>query len=162
MSEVNSRRTVVQNLTAVGAHCQRIEDSCSVGIPDLNFCFQCVEVWVEFKYVDRLPKRDTTPIRIGLKPEQALWLNQRAAVGGRVAVLTRMDTPQFNGWLLHTEGIFNGLRDGLTFDILCTTSVMFWEGDFKPRLPQVVRVLTGLNGLHGKIYIDPIESLITG
>lgn len=160
MSEVNSRRTVVENFRALGAHCQRIEDILSVGIPDLNLCYKGSEPWVEFKFVkaEDIPKRATTPLRIGLKPEQALWLNQRYAAGGRVAVLTKLEGLALNGqplrpaWVLHKytgevalsgQNVFNMLRDGLPVDQFLKTASVVVTGDFKPRAKDFLSLLTG-------------------
>lgn len=147
MSEVHSRRTVVENLRFLGAHCQRIEDSLQPGIFDLNFCYKGTEAWVEFKFVEsyKIPKRATTPLRIGLTPEQALWGNQRYLAGGRVAVLTRFEAlPGVSkpGWTLHRHH-FNDIRDGVPISKFFELADTHWEGDFKPRAGQIIRMLTG-------------------
>lgn len=70
-------------------HYQRFEDSMTGGIPDLNICFGGVETWVELKAVE-WPKRPTTPVRLGLRTDQSLWLNGRQRNGGRALVLAKV------------------------------------------------------------------------
>lgn len=66
---------------------QRVESgSTSEGIPDVNYCLQGVEGWIELK-VAKLTKRPPYIITIGLRPAQAFWLARRRRAGGRAWVL---------------------------------------------------------------------------
>ena len=66
------------------AHDVRVENSVGPGTPDLNYCINGVEGWIEFKQVPSLPKREDTPVFTGcLKPEQVLWHIKRTFHGGR-------------------------------------------------------------------------------
>jgi hypothetical protein len=113
MSEVSMRHTVKRHVVEemVNAHWQRLEDGSSLGIPDINFCWQGVECWIEAKQMDleKLPKREATPVRIGLRPEQSLWLEERKRAGGHAYVLAKIGQE----WLLWDDG-FRELRDGMT------------------------------------------------
>lgn len=142
MSEKNSRKTVVDNFRLLGAHCQRIEDSITPGVPDLNLYWHG-EGWIEFKHVEehKLPKRATTDVRIGLKPEQCDWLKVRAEAGGRVAVLTKIE-PRL--WLVHRHPTFVALRDGVPLATLLQLATLRWEGDFKHMAQTVLEHLIGV------------------
>lgn len=100
---------------------------------------QGVEGWIEFKHVEehKLPKRADTPVRIGLKPEQSAWLCDRAAAGGRVAVLTKIEP---NTWMIHIDA-FVALRDGVPLVTLRQLAALAWEGDFKPHANEVLHIL---------------------
>lgn len=113
MSEVSMRKTVKRHVDVLGdvAHWQRFEDGSSLGIPDINICIKGVEAWIEAKYVpeEDLPKRERTPVRIGLRPEQALWLRNRKLAGGHAYVLAKI----VNEWLVWDD-YFEQLRDGMS------------------------------------------------
>lgn len=61
-------------------HWQRFEDTLSSGIPDLNGCYQGVEVWIEAKVAKPSGK-------VAMRPAQVAWLTQRWASGGRAWIL---------------------------------------------------------------------------
>lgn len=66
-------------------HWQRIETGMTGrGIPDLNFCFDGVEGWIENKI--------TRAYAIAFKPEQVGWLLRRTRAGGRTFVAVRRMT----------------------------------------------------------------------
>jgi len=61
---------------------QRVENSAvGRGVPDLNGCFDGVEVWIENK--------TTEGWKVGLRPEQSAWAARRARAGGRVFTAVR-------------------------------------------------------------------------
>jgi hypothetical protein len=115
MSEQSARHTFKKHVDRLGAHWQRFEDSLSVGIPDINICYKGKEVWIEAKQFDesKLPKRERTPVRIGLSAEQCLWLTQRRMAGGHVAVLLKLGRT----WYLFRRN-FEALRDGMILEDL--------------------------------------------
>lgn len=67
-------------------HCQRIENAAGVGAPDVNFCYNASEVWVELK-VDTLNKN--IPVIELLRPEQKVWHYKHVINLGKVYVLVR-------------------------------------------------------------------------
>lgn len=79
-SDGGLRRLFQANLPR--AHCQPVETGLiSMGVPDMNFCAEGVEGWVEFKQTDGYA--------VTLEPEQVSWLSRRARSGGRVFVAVR-------------------------------------------------------------------------
>jgi hypothetical protein len=61
---------------------QRIElGAVGLGVPDLNFCIDGVEGWLEAKTTDTH--------RVVFRPFQAAWAARRSRAGGRVLVVTR-------------------------------------------------------------------------
>lgn len=80
MADGNLRQLIQHYLP--GPHWQAVESGgTGRGIPDVNGCWQGVEVWVENKI--------TSGWQVGLRPEQIGWIHRRARAGGRVFVLTR-------------------------------------------------------------------------
>lgn len=75
-----------------GIDIHRVENMVGVGMPDVNYCYNGVEGWIELKHVDRPPSRDSTPVfpdGKGLRPDQVVWLHKRRRAGGRAFVLAR-------------------------------------------------------------------------
>lgn len=64
----------------VPGHVNRIENSTSNGIPDVNYCYKGQEVWLELKAGSKV--RDT----------QKIWHQQRVIQGGRVLLVSRKDS----------------------------------------------------------------------
>jgi len=62
-------------------HLQRIETSVSSGVPDLNWCNEGLEAWLELKV--------TRAGRTRLRPLQYSWGMRRTVAGGRVVVVSR-------------------------------------------------------------------------
>lgn len=67
---------------------QRHEDKISLGIPDVSFGFKGKNGWIELKYLEDYPKKESSPIRIKhFTPEQKIWLEVRQMFGGNCWVL---------------------------------------------------------------------------
>lgn len=91
MSEANLWQLVKRNLSGPGHHLQRIEDAYQEAIPDLEYCILGASGWIELKFKNEGPKRESTVLRVDhYTPEQRLWHRNRAACGGRVWVFIRV------------------------------------------------------------------------
>lgn len=112
MSEASAWATLRKSIAEYTQDIQRFEDVLSRGIPDTNFCYKGKEIWLEGKYVKALPKRNTTPLKVGLRPEQEAWLSRRSKSGGSCFVWVRINCPgsSINGWYLSQD--FAALREG--------------------------------------------------
>jgi hypothetical protein len=117
MKESSSWSTLRGHLKARGAHLQRFEDKLTGGIPDTNVCLRGSEFWLEGKALREWPKRETTLVKVGLRPDQALWLDNRVRAGGHAFVWIKTPTV----WILSTR--FFDLRDGITRADLLTEPV---------------------------------------
>lgn len=53
----------------------KIHDTFAGGVPDAFYLGEKGPLWVEYKYVKALPKRETTPISTCLTVGQQLWLD---------------------------------------------------------------------------------------
>lgn len=75
------------------AHWQSIETgSTGRGIPDVNYCFEGIEGWIEFKA--------TEGWRVDVRPEQVAWIERRGRAGGRVFLAVRR--AQLELWFLRS------------------------------------------------------------
>ncbi len=75
------------NIKILGLHMHRIENVLERGTPDVEGCFREHAFWCELKSVPR--RQFPAPVWCELKAEQARFLGQRVASGGRAWVLTR-------------------------------------------------------------------------
>ena len=81
----------------IPGHVNRIENSTGVGIPDVNFCFDGLETWLELKANINLlvAEQEVIDIPFGtkkLRDSQIIWHGQRTKAGGRVLVAIRDDS----------------------------------------------------------------------
>lgn len=80
MSDGQLRQIFAKHLPTV--HWVAIESpSTSRGIPDLNGCFNGVEVWIEMKV--------TNGNKVSIRKEQIAWMERRARARGRIFVAVR-------------------------------------------------------------------------
>lgn len=108
-------------------HIQRLEEKLAHGVPDTNVCWMPkgefetivpIEFWLEGKHLKAYPKRDSTKVKIGLSPAQALWLMERQRAEGFVYVWCRLP----DGWIFFTDH-FDLLRDGVEYGTFKTLKV---------------------------------------
>lgn len=80
MRDGGLRALLVRNLPRV--HFQSVETwSTGQGVPDLNYCVDGAEGWIELKKSDGWV--------VNFEPAQIAWLERRARAGGRVFVFVR-------------------------------------------------------------------------
>lgn len=65
----------------IGSHSQRIENTAGSGVPDINCCWNGIEIWIECKMREPL-----------LRPFQWAWINRRVRAGGNVFVIVERET----------------------------------------------------------------------
>jgi hypothetical protein len=83
MKEADVRKHLIAHLEEFG-HIEPIENIAGTGNPDVNYCFNGYEGWIEVKYARTLPKRENTRV-FGkcLKPSQHIWFRKRYGNGYR-------------------------------------------------------------------------------
>jgi hypothetical protein len=64
----------------------KINDAYQGGVADAYYSGQS-DLWVEYKYVKSLPKRDNTIVDVGLSDLQKIWLRARHTEGRNVCVI---------------------------------------------------------------------------
>ena len=99
MSESSLWKTVKRNLEGPGVDLKRIENNVESGTPDVNYCINGKEGWIELKHVKEWPKGGTTPLKIKhFSPEQRNWINRRQKCGGRAFLLLQVENEYFLFW----------------------------------------------------------------
>jgi len=82
------------------AHVVRVENTLGVGTPDVNYCINSCEGWIELKAMAKAPHDKDLPFKVPhLTQQQVIWLHKRANCGGEVWLLTL-----FGGFYLLTHG----------------------------------------------------------
>lgn len=78
-SEANFWGMISRGTKKLGVGWERIENSCGLGTPDLQGCYDGKDIWVELK----VEKRG----RVLVSPEQVLFMKRREAHGGRAWIV---------------------------------------------------------------------------
>lgn len=93
MSERTFWRRVSVELRALGGRWERVENGLSEGMPDVNYCVQGVEGWLELKWAYGLPGARSGKgvfeyyMNHGLLASQVTWALTQDNAGGRVHIL---------------------------------------------------------------------------
>jgi hypothetical protein len=72
----------------------KINDGYTGGVPDAFYLGATQSLFVEYKYIKTLPKRDTTLVRPHLTEQQKLWLNRMCNFKQPVAVIIGTEKDQ--------------------------------------------------------------------
>lgn len=75
MSESNLWAYIRNRFRTIGEF-ERVENSISAGMPDVNYCINSVDGWIELKYVARWPIRDRI-VKVGMRGSQYAWFRKR-------------------------------------------------------------------------------------
>ncbi len=136
-NEAQFWRTVRRNLPP-GAHFERMENLVAIGTPDVNFCWDGVNGWIELKYVSRWPKQDFNIITERLwKMEQRLWALRRIRAGGKCFLFVQVERE----YLLFDSDILNTplVLETCSKEKLISIALAYWinsidVGEFKNAL----------------------------
>jgi hypothetical protein len=73
-------------------HFNRIENSVVAGTPDVSFCINGIERFIELKYKNKFPANVKTPVfkRGGLRKAQIIWHYRRTKAGGKSFILSQI------------------------------------------------------------------------
>ena len=119
MPESNLSKVLMKRLKSVG-HATRIENLATVGMPDVSYCIDGREGFIENKWISAWP-RDASRIVLlrHYTAQQRIWHCDRTSAGGNVWVMLGVGSP---------------LRDVLIFD-------GGWAASFLGRVsrPELIR-----------------------
>ena len=93
MSESNDYKTFKDNCPEPLDRIDRIENMVGVGAPDINFCIEGIDRWIELKSPTE-PKRETTPLfgsNHKLSIDQRNWFLRQRNARGRAFILIATD-----------------------------------------------------------------------
>lgn len=137
MLESAVRHDLITNLKEFG-HVEAIENSAGTGNPDVNYCIESCEGWIEVKYRREFPKRESTPA-LGkcFKPTQPIWFKKRLDAGAkRIFIYARIDEEFFL-----IPGEYFAYVEGMNLQQLIDASS--WRGRVRNRdWMKLIRCLT--------------------
>lgn len=94
----------IHNKLPCDVYVWKINDNFQGGVADAYYSrILGGDMWIEYKYLKALPKRQDTIVQFGLSELQKEWLNGRILDGRTVSVI--VGSP--NGALILTEGAWN-------------------------------------------------------
>ena len=127
MSEKKDYQKFKDKFIRFGDRCDRIENLMLLGMPDVNFCAEGAEVWMEIKSPTE-PKRETTPLfgsNHKLSQDQKNWFLRQNNAGGIGIILICTD----QRWIYIDACLWADDLNEMTVSELCTQSI-WW--DFYP------------------------------
>jgi hypothetical protein len=90
------------------------------GVPDINGCFNGIEVWIENKFA-----KGKKRARVTFSPEQVGWIEQRLRHGGRVFIAVRHTTAQSDTLYLLRGA---AARELIIGEVLGALAIGSWDG----------------------------------
>lgn len=109
----------------------RIESCAGNGVPDVAYTVKNKHGWMELKYIKEWPKRESTKIKLPLRPEQKLWIATRGKLADGVWVMCKIDNDYYlldyelailacDGWTRSEWDMLSNLNweNGINFDEL--------------------------------------------
>ena len=124
MSEAQFWRTLKKRLPS-SAHFERIENLVAIGTPDVNFCWDGIEGWIELKFVPKWPKYKGKIITKKLwKPEQRIWALKRIRSGGKSFLFIQIE----KDYLLFNSKIAEMDLEVISIEGLFEIALSHWHG----------------------------------
>lgn len=103
MAEANVSSVLMKHLRRVG-HASRIENMVGRGMPDVSYCIQGFEGFIENKWRDSWPRNPEVIVTLRhFTAQQRIWIGDRVKAGGTVHVLLGVGNP-IRDWLLFEGG----------------------------------------------------------
>ena len=119
MSEKTDWKVLRDRMKMPKDRIERIENGVGIGTPDINFCGNGVECWIEMKAPIE-PKRGHTPLfgsNHRLSQDQKNWFKRQLDAGGRAWILIGTD----KRWLLINGRLADQLNE-MTVEALINAS----------------------------------------
>jgi len=110
MKESNIRDKFTKCIKGLGGDVTNHEDRFQNGIPDSSYGLDMVNGWVEHKYLQNFPAKESTLIKAGLKKGQKIWIKQRQKAAGHCFILIGISNQIF----LFSGDMAQEIYDGLT------------------------------------------------
>ncbi len=87
LNETGHTQVINKKVGKANVYALKIQTMMTNGVPDCWYSGNKDDLWVEMKYISKLPKRDMTAIQPMLSDLQRNWLNSRYYEGRHVAVV---------------------------------------------------------------------------
>ncbi len=114
MSERTDYHLLRKKMLLPGDRIDRIENLISSGIPDINFCANGVESWIEQKTAKEPMRHDTTLLNYKISQNQKNWFIRQMRARGRAFFLITTD----KRWVLISGSFADFINDMSVREIL--------------------------------------------
>lgn len=94
-------------------HIVRIENIVEAGVFDANLCFKGHDFWLEGKYLESLPARAGTLIKVRMSDEQRVFAIRRMMAGGFGYLWTRVGSGVWYLFPMNDIGLIDRIRNGI-------------------------------------------------
>ena len=99
----------------------KINDNFHGGVADAYYSGEGGDLWVEYKYISKPPKRPTTAIKTCLTDQQLNWLESRQGEGRSVALIIGITAPE--GFKGRDNIIVTDLDQEITLDSFSSSAI---------------------------------------
>ena len=87
MNESDNTAFINRRIRNAGFYALKIQTMMNNGVPDCWYSGPKSDLWVEMKYLKKLPKKESTKINVNLTELQLKWLIDRGKEGRNVCVI---------------------------------------------------------------------------
>lgn len=96
------REQIIKTAQELGGsvHIIRVENLVGGGVFDANLCFKGYDFWLEGKYLEQLPVRESTLIKVGMSDEQRAFALRRLMAGGKTYLWAKVGMDSRAVWYL--------------------------------------------------------------
>lgn len=138
MAEQQFSKSLMRELKKWG-HATRIENITAIGMPDVSYCINGTEGFIENKWRLGWPHNKEGIVTLPkFTVQQRLWISDRARAGGRVHVLLYVQTPVMSLYVF--DGAWAAEHLGRTTrDAMRDSAQMYCERTFD--WPRIVHAL---------------------
>ena len=99
----------------------KINDNFHGGVADAYYSGEAGDLWIEYKYVAKPPKKPDTVIKTCLSDQQLNWLKSRQSEGRRVALVIGITA--FEGYKNHNSVILTDFNHKVTVKSFISSAV---------------------------------------
>jgi len=99
MNESGHTQAINKKVRSHGVYALKIQTLMNNGVPDCWYSGNKDDLWVEMKYISKLPKRESTEIKSMLSDLQTEWIGDRYTEGRTVCAIIGSE----KGWCIQTD-----------------------------------------------------------
>jgi hypothetical protein len=99
----------------------KINDNFHGGVADAYYSGPAGDLWIEYKYLSRPPKRRNTVVKTCLTDQQLHWLTSRQSEGRNVALIIGITAP--DGFKDKDNLIVTDLSQNVTMDTFISSAI---------------------------------------
>ena len=99
----------------------KINDNFHGGVADAYYSGKKGDMWIEYKYISKPPKKQSTVIKTCLTDQQLNWLKTRQNEGRKVALVIGIEAP--NGFKGKDNIVITDLNEPITLKTFSSSAV---------------------------------------